>query len=117
MNGNTHTIKRLITGLVLATVLAALAVPSALAGSNSRYGPLDPWALKYFASHTNTTAAVIDGRSPDTRDAAQASQAGLLIPADGRSPVAGLVAGVFVAGGGASSRARTRPPIRRRQPM
>ena len=105
MNGNTHTIKRLITGLVLATALAALTVPSALAGSNSRYGPLNPWALKYFAPQTNTTTAVIDGRSPDTRDAAQAAQAGLLIAADGRSAVAGLAAGIFVSGGGASSRA------------
>ena len=42
MNGNTHTIRRLISGVVLATALAALAVPSALAGSNSRHGPLDP---------------------------------------------------------------------------
>jgi ABC-type sugar transport system substrate-binding protein len=86
MNGNSHTIKRLIIGLVLATALAALAIPSALAGNTSRYGPLDPWALKYFASHTTTTPAVIDGRSPDTRDAAQAAQASLLILADGRSP-------------------------------
>ena len=29
---------------------------------------------------------MIDGRSPDTRDAAQAAQASLLIAADGRSP-------------------------------
>jgi hypothetical protein len=86
MNGNTHTIKRLITGLVLATALAALAIPSALAGSNSRYGPLDPWALKYFASYATTTTAVIDGRSPDTQDAAQTAQANLLTPVDGRAP-------------------------------
>ena len=57
MNGNTHTIKRLITGLVLATALAALAVPSALAGNNSRYGPVDGWALTSSPHHTNTTSA------------------------------------------------------------
>jgi hypothetical protein len=109
MNDNTHTIKRLITGLALAISLAALTVPSALAGgasrygppdpwalpylashteasTTSRYGPLDPWALAYFASHAKPSTAVIDGRSPDTRDAAQAAQQRALVPVDGRSP-------------------------------
>jgi hypothetical protein len=92
MNSNTHTIKRLITGLVLATALAALAIPSALAGNSSRYGAPDGW-YPYVVSLTKastasrygpqdgwypyavslTTArhtAVLDGRSPDTIDAA-----------------------------------------------
>ena len=86
MNGNTHSFKRLITGFVLAAAVASLAVPSAFAGNSSRYGPLDPWALKYFSSDTNTTTAVIDGRSPDTIDAAQTAQANLLTPVDGRAP-------------------------------
>jgi len=108
MNDNTHTIKRLITGLALAISLAALTVPSALAGgasrygapdgwypyavsltkasTTSRYGPLDPWALAYFASHAKPSTAVIDGRSPDTRDAAQVAQQRALVPVDGRSP-------------------------------
>jgi hypothetical protein len=128
MNGNTHTIKRLITGLVLATALAALAIPSALAGNSSRYGAPDGW-YPYVVSLTKastasrygpqdgwypyavslTTArhtavldgrspdtidaalaahpiALVDGRSPDTRDAAQTAQVNLLTPVDGRSP-------------------------------
>src|ERR1700694_5534580 len=92
MNNNTHTIKRLITGLVLAASLGALTVPSAPAGGNSgygapdgwyphavsltkastisRYGLPDPWALPYLASHTKAAPAMVDGRSPDTRRAA-----------------------------------------------
>jgi hypothetical protein len=109
MNGNTHIVKRLITGLALAISLAAITVPSALAGGASRYGPpdpwalpyltshtkasmtqrygpLDPWALSYFASQATPTTGLIDGRSPDTRDAAQAAQKQALVPVDGRSP-------------------------------
>jgi hypothetical protein len=108
MNRNTHTIKRLITGLALAIALSALTGPSALAGgtsrygapdgwypyavsltkasTTSRYGPLDPWALSYLLSHTKASTALIDGRSPDTRDAAQAAQQQALVPVDGRSP-------------------------------
>ena len=108
MNGNTHTIKRLITSLVLTVALATLTVPAALAGGNSRYGapdgwypyavsltkastisrygPLDPWALAYFASHAKPSTTLIDGRSPDTRDAALAAQQQALTPVDGRSP-------------------------------
>ena len=43
MNGNTHTIKHVIIGFVLAASLAALTVPSALAAGNSRYGAPDGW--------------------------------------------------------------------------
>ena len=108
MNSNTHTVKRLTTGLALALSLAALTVPSALAGGNSRYGapdgwyphavsltkasttarygPLDPWALAYLATHPKAATALIDGRSPDTRDAALAAQQQALVPVDGRSP-------------------------------
>lgn len=129
MNSNTHTIKRLITGLALATALAVLAVPQALAGNSSRYGAPDGWypyvvsltkastASRYgppdgwypyaisltTASHTavldgrspdTKDAALtaqqelgpVDGRSPDTLDAAQTAQANLLTPVDGRAP-------------------------------
>jgi hypothetical protein len=130
MNGNTHTLKRLITGLVLATALAALAVPQALAGNSSRYGAPDGW-YSYVVSLTNASTtshygppdgwysyvvslrtagrttvldgrspdtkdagfaaqqqalALVDGRSPDTQDAAQTAQANLLTPVDGRAP-------------------------------
>jgi hypothetical protein len=108
MNSNTHTSKRLITGLVLAVALSALTVPSAVASGNSRYGPHDGW-YSYAVSLTKASQtaipdgrspdtkdaglaaqqqalAPVDGRSPDTLDAAQTAQAGLLVPADGRSP-------------------------------
>ena len=87
----THTIKRVTAGLALALSLATLTVPTALAGSSSRYGAPDGW-YPYAVSLTKANIAVrehpalIDGRSPDTRDAARAAQAMLLTPVDGRSP-------------------------------
>jgi hypothetical protein len=107
MNGNTHTIKRLITGLVLATVLAVLVVPQALAGSSrygapdgwypyvvsltnasttSHYGPPDGWYSYVVSLTTASRAAVLDGRSPDTKDAGFAAQQQALALVDGRSP-------------------------------
>ena len=102
---------RLTRALVFAATVAALAVPAgALAGSNSGYGPHDGWYTyatsvtksdrkaasdssrygprdgwyTYAASLTNSANAVtVDGRSPDTVDAAAAAQ---LQVADGRSP-------------------------------
>jgi hypothetical protein len=138
----THTIKRIAMLLALAGSAAALAAPGAIAGSNSRYGPPDGWYshivsltkasvaarygppdgwYTYIASLTKARAAahehstlidgrspdtkdaaqaahassvtpsgnggrILDGRSRDTRDAAQAAQASLLAPVDGRSP-------------------------------
>ena len=102
---------RLTQPLVLAAIVAALAVPTvALAGANHGYGPRDGW-YTYATSVTKSdrnaasdsngygprdgwyTQAVsltdaakalrVDGRSPDTLDAAQATQ---LQAIDGRSP-------------------------------
>jgi hypothetical protein len=54
MNANTHTIRRLLTGVVLATALAAFAVPQALADNTSRYGAPDGW-YPYVVSLTNAS--------------------------------------------------------------
>src|SRR5437660_10951763 len=79
MTGKAHKISRLATGIALAATIAAFAAPAALAGS------------------------VLDGRSPDTRDAAMAAYDSFyaldpaiaraivahqqsLSPSDGRSP-------------------------------
>jgi hypothetical protein len=83
--------------LALALALAALAVPTAqgkldVGGSRhvtpaGKYGPLDPWAssLNHRSSPTP-----LDGRSPDTRDAAIAAtmraHQSSPTPLDGRSP-------------------------------
>ena len=61
MFGSTHIAKRIATGLAVAAALAVVAVPSALAGG-------------------------FDGRSPDTRDAAQVAHESGLVLLDGRSP-------------------------------
>ena len=104
-------LSRLTQALVLTAIAAALAVPAvALAGANPGYGPRDGW-YTYATSVTKSdrhtsrdnsqygprdgwyTQAVsltnaaktlrVDGRSPDTLDAAQATQ---LQAIDGRSP-------------------------------
>jgi hypothetical protein len=79
MTGKAHKISRLATGIALAATIAAFAAPAAVAGS------------------------VLDGRSPDTRDAAMATHDSFngldpwmarviaahqqsLTPPDGRSP-------------------------------
>jgi hypothetical protein len=49
------------------------------------YGPVDSW-YPYAVSVTQQSGPVLDGRSPDTVDAAIASQADRLAPVDGRSP-------------------------------
>jgi hypothetical protein len=54
MHASSHTIRQVAAALGLATALAALAVPAALAGSHAR--------------------TLGDGRSPDTRDAALQAQ-------------------------------------------
>ena len=76
MNGNTHNTKRLITGLVLATALAAPTVPQALAAGHNSYQ--DGWygyaVALTKASHSKPTASkLFDRRSPDTIDAALAA--------------------------------------------
>src|SRR6266516_3840837 len=86
MNVNAHNIERLITGLVLATALAVLAVPPALAGNSSRYGAPDGWYPHAFSLTRAGHTASLDGRSPDTKDAGFAAQQQALVPVDGRSP-------------------------------
>jgi hypothetical protein len=59
MLGITHTLRRIATGLAVAAVLAVVAVPAALAGGS------------------------LDGRSPDTRDAALNAHSSTYGPPDG----------------------------------
>jgi hypothetical protein len=61
MLGFTHIIRRISTGIAVAAALTAVAVPAALAGG-------------------------FDGRSPDTRDAAQSAHESGLVLLDRRSP-------------------------------
>jgi hypothetical protein len=60
MNTSPHTVRRLAAAIGLAASLVAFAVPAAFAGAQS--------------------SAIIDGRSPDTRDAALAAVEGSLKP-------------------------------------
>src|SRR5712691_436542 len=78
----THRIRRTAASLAVAAATAALAVPTALAGGNSRLGPPDGW-YTYAVSLTKQHAPFIDGRSPDTRDAALAAQVAKYGPRDG----------------------------------
>ncbi len=107
MFGTTHTIKRAATGAELATTIALLAVPTALAGgstlsdgrspdrrdaaaaavqSSPTYGAPDGWyGYAVTLTKQQRLSGVPDGRSPDTRDAAAAVSAQSLTPLDGRS--------------------------------
>jgi hypothetical protein len=105
--------KRTATALALSAAIAIISVPQALAGSGSRYGAPDGWYpyivsltkakmaarygapdgwYPYIVSLTQANIAarehptLIDGRSPDTKDAALAAQQQALTPTDGRSP-------------------------------
>jgi hypothetical protein len=73
---STHTLRRLCSVAAVATCIAALTVPAALAGGNSGYR--DGWygyAVSLTkASHSKPTGSkLVDGRSPDTSDAALAA--------------------------------------------
>src|SRR5438309_717750 len=82
---STHTIKRMAAGLAVAAAMATLVVPTALAGGNSGYRDgWYGWAVALTKQQHAMTS--IDGRSPDTRDAAAAAQQTALTPLDGRSP-------------------------------
>jgi hypothetical protein len=104
MNSSTHII-RLGRTLALAAVVAGAALPAAQAGHRAegqspvarivaqeqandavqvaRYGPRDGW-YGYAVSLTKASGnVVLDGRSPDTRDAALAAQAAKYGPLDG----------------------------------
>jgi len=82
----THTIRQAATILALAAAIGALTAPVALAGGTSS-GYEDGWygyAVMLTKQQHQTTP--LDGRSPDTRDAAAAASAQSLAPLDGRSP-------------------------------
>jgi hypothetical protein len=69
----THTIKQAAASLALATTIAALVVPTALAGGSPSGTYRDGW-YGYAVSQTKQQhTALSDGRSPDTRDAAAAA--------------------------------------------
>jgi hypothetical protein len=87
MFSTTHTIKQAAASLALATTIAVLVVPTALAGGNSSGTYQDGWygyAVSLTKQQHQTTP--LDGRSPDTRDAAAGSSAQPLASIDGRSP-------------------------------
>ena len=83
-----HTIKQAAASLALAATIAALVVPAALAGGSSKSQYLDGWYGYAVAMTTQQQqATLLDGRSPDTRDAAAAtSQSSVATLLDGRSP-------------------------------
>src|SRR5207302_8210632 len=85
MFGTTHTIRQAAAGLALAAAVAALLAPTALAGGSSK-SYQDGWYGWAVAQTKQQHASSIDGRSPDTRDAATAAHAVTLAPSDGRSP-------------------------------
>jgi len=81
------TFHRLVQALVPAAIVAALAVPTvALAGANAGYGPHDGWYTYAVSLTSSAKSLTVDGRSPDTQDAAYNAQQRLLVPVDGRSP-------------------------------
>jgi len=82
----THPIKQAAASLALATTIAVLVVPTALAGGNSSGTYRDGWygyAVMLTKQQHQTTP--LDGRSPDTRDAAAAVSIESLATVDGRS--------------------------------
>jgi hypothetical protein len=89
MFSNTNKIRRTVTGLVVAASVAGLAGSSALASGNANFAPRN-----YSTWLAGPKVHMIDGRSPDTRDAAQLSSreyatwlAGPRVQVtDGRSP-------------------------------
>ena len=86
MTAPTTTCRTLTAALALTTAIAALAVPQALAAGGSRYGAPDGWYPYVVSLTAREHPTLIDGRSPDTKDAALAAQQQALTPADGRSP-------------------------------
>jgi hypothetical protein len=83
----THTIKQAAASLALATTIAVLVAPTALATGNASGTYRDGWygyAVMLTKQQHQTTP--LDGRSPDTRDAAAAASIQSLATLDGRSP-------------------------------
>jgi hypothetical protein len=73
---SSYTLRRLAGAAAVATCIAALGVPTALAGGNSGYQ--DGWygyavSLTKASHSTPTSSKLTDGRSPDTSDAALAA--------------------------------------------
>jgi hypothetical protein len=77
MIGKTHRIRRMATGVAVGLSVAAFAVPAALGFDGRSPDTRD-------AAEQAQLSFVVDGRSPDTLDAAE--QAQLASVSDGRSP-------------------------------
>ena len=87
----THTIRRAASSLAVVACLAGASATSAFAGGSHTSLPSDYWVWL-----AGPKAFVADGRSPDTRDAAQRARSGRAYTAwlagpktylfDGRSP-------------------------------
>jgi len=87
MTRTTHKIRHKLLGLALAAAIGAMAAPAALAGGSSDTYK-DGWygyAVAQTRQHQQQLP-VLDGRSPDTRDAAAIASLERLTPVDGRSP-------------------------------
>jgi hypothetical protein len=96
MNGQTHTLQRLATGIALATTMAALAVPAGLASSKPKnYGPPDPWSLPYL---TARSAGLSAGFLTDTTDSARVARAHPAVVLTAAHPHARIAAGALRAG-------------------
>jgi hypothetical protein len=90
MPRNTHKIRHTLLGLALAAAVAAFAAPAATAGGGSSDTYKDGW-YGYAVALTKQQQpqgpnTLLDGRSPDTRDAATIASLSRLTPTDGRSP-------------------------------
>jgi hypothetical protein len=76
-------LKRAATTAAVLAAAVSLAAPQATASGISLDGRSPDTKDAALAAHP---IALVDGRSPDTLDAAQAAQANLITPVDGRSP-------------------------------
>jgi hypothetical protein len=96
MHGQTHNLRRIATGIVLATTAAALLVPASLASSNPRnYGPPDPWMLPYLNSNPG---ALSTGFLTDTTDSARVARTHPARALSGSQPQSGIAPGALHAG-------------------
>ena len=87
MTRTARKIRNRLLGLALVAAIAAMAAPAALAGGSS--GTYKDGWYGYAVALTKQQQQrlpVLDGRSPDTRDAAAVASLERLTPIDGRSP-------------------------------
>ena len=96
MNGQTHTLRRIATGITLAATIAALAVPAGLASSKPKdYGPPDSWELPYLNASTGDLSA---GFLTDTTDSARVARAHPAVELTAARPHTQTAAGTLRAG-------------------